>query len=88
MKLDGKDAGRVAFAPYELEIEDLKKGKHIMEFTLFGNRFNTFGALHNCGPSIWYGPPYWYSTEDSWCYEYNTKKMGILKSPVIKMYKY
>ena len=85
--IDGKDAGNIVFAPYNLEIIDIAAGEHQIEFTLFGNRYNTFGALHNCGKCNYYGPKYWYSTENSWCYEYNTKQTGILKSPIITMYK-
>lgn len=83
--MDGQDMGNIVFAPYDLEIENVAGGEHTVEFTLFGNRHNTFGALHNCGPSIYYGQHYWYSTGNSWCYEYNIKKTGILKSPVITM---
>ncbi len=84
---DGEEKGNIAFEPYTLMLENVKKGKHILEMKFFGNRNNTFGALHNCGRSTWYGPNYWYSIEDSWCYEYNLKNTGILKSPVLKMLK-
>ena len=67
-------------------IRNIKKGKHTIEFKLFGNRHNTFGALHNCSINKWVGPDYWYTKDDTWCYEYNTKETGILKSPVITMY--
>lgn len=59
----------------------------MLEFTFYGNRYNTFGALHNCGDSLWFGANYWYSSGNAWCYEYNTKPTGILKSPVITMLK-
>ena len=85
MKFDGKE-DYVVFAPYDLHIENVSAGEHTVEFTVFGNRHNTFGGLHNCGISIYYGQGYWYSTENSWSYEYNLKQAGILRSPVIKMY--
>mgnify|MGYP003316672145 CR=1 FL=1 len=69
-----------------LHIENVAAGEHTVEFTVFGNRHNTFGGLHNCGISIYYDQGYWYSTENSWSYEYNLKQAGILRSPVIKMY--
>lgn len=84
--MDGKPVGNVVFAPYDLEIKNVTAGEHTLEFTLFGNRHNTFGGLHNCGPSVYYGQHYWYSTGQSWSYEYNIKPTGILKSPVISMY--
>jgi hypothetical protein len=46
---------------------------------------NTFGALHNCGDNDWPGPEIWYTKDSEWCYEYNVKETGILKSPVIRM---
>ena len=85
VKFDGKE-DYVVFAPYDLHIENVSAGEHTVEFTVFGNRHNTFGGLHNCGISIYYGQGYWYSTENSWSYEYNLKQAGILRSPVIKMY--
>lgn len=87
VKIDGQDAGNIVFAPYDLYVNGVSAGEHTVEFTLFGNRHNTFGGLHNCGISIYYGQGYWYSTENSWSYEYNLKPSGILKSPVITMYK-
>jgi len=80
--VDGKAVGNLVFAPYNLEIKRVPAGEHVIEFVLFGNRLNTFGGLHNCGPNIYYGQHYWYSTDQSWSYEYNIKPMGILKSPV------
>ena len=85
--LDGKDVGNIVFFPYDLHIENVEKGEHTIEFVLYGNRHNTFGGLHNCGISIYYGQGYWYSTDNSWSYEYNLKPSGILRSPVITMHK-
>ena len=85
--VDGSEAGKIAFAPYELTVEKLKPGKHTVEYILYGNRVNTFGSLHNCGKNSWVGPDHWYSKGDEWSYEYNLKPVGILKSPVIKVIK-
>lgn len=85
--VDGEDKGAVVFAPYDLSIQDVSAGEHKIEFKLFGNRYNTFGALHNCGNSVWVGPENWYAEDDDWCYEYDIRKTGILKSPVITMMK-
>lgn len=84
--MDGETVGNIVFAPYDLEIKNVAAGEHIIEFVLFGNRHNTFGGLHNCGPNVYYGQHYWYSTDQSWSYEYNIKQTGILKSPVFSMY--
>ena len=83
--LDGENIGDIIIMPYSIRLPKLKKGKHTLEFTLYGNRFNTFGALHNCGDNDWPGPEIWYTKDSEWCYEYNVKETGILKSPVIRM---
>lgn len=84
--MDGAPVGNIVFAPYDLQIGNVAAGEHIMEFTLFGNRHNTFGGLHNCGTCAYYGQHYWYATEQSWSYEYNLKPTGIMRSPVFSMY--
>jgi len=85
---DGKVAGTIAYAPYKVMIDPVKSGKHTMEFVLFGNRYNTFGALHNADTAmVWRsGPDGWRTTGDAWCYEYKLKETGILASPVIELF--
>lgn len=99
---DGEDLGVIAYAPYEVYIKDAKKGKHILTLTLFGNRHNSFGALHiNNTKTTWFGPGAWdfkidyrvydggiaYLNEDDTKYEYSLKPFGILASPKIKYLK-
>lgn len=85
-KIDGMDLGRIAFSPYILKTGPLEVGHHLLELTVFGNRVNTFGPLHNCDQTeIWIGPNAWRSTGTSWCYEYQLKPMGILISPQVRM---
>ena len=68
-------------------LENVKSGKHIIELTLFSNRHNTFGALHNADTdTIWFGPNSWRTVGDAWCYEYKLKDTGIIASPVISIY--
>lgn len=86
VRIDGKDVGRIVFAPYEITVDNLSVGEHTVEFILFGNRANAFGPIHYCGLGQWHGPDHWYSSGDDWSYEYNFKKTGILKSPVITLY--
>ncbi len=89
VNLDGKDVGKIAFSPYCLAV-DACAGKHKVELTLFGNRYNTFGALHNteCDtPNYWQGPSAWYTKGTSWSYEYQFKRTGILKSPTFRLKK-
>jgi hypothetical protein len=87
VSIDGKRAGIIAYAPYKLAVNNVKAGKHLIEFTLFGNRYNTFGALHNADTAnTWHGPAAWRSSGDAWCYEYKLKDTGIMASPVIEVY--
>jgi len=88
VKFDSKDIGVIVYSPYELNVENVNKGKHIIEFELYGNRYNTFAALHNVDWSIWSttDPNTWHVTGNKWSYEYNFKDMGIMKSPIIEVY--
>ncbi len=82
--VDGTRAGTIAFDPYTLTIPSLSKGTHSVEITLFGNRINSFGPVHNCDKIWkWHGPNAWRTTGDRWSYEYVLKPTGILKSPAI-----
>ena len=85
VKIDGKDQKIIAYAPYTLMSGKLAEGEHVVEFTLYGTRVNTFGALHNCGYNSWIGPNHWYSEGYEFCYEYVLKQTGILASPVIEL---
>ena len=91
VSLDGKDLGIIAYAPYEVKADNLKKGKHRLKITLYGTRNNCFGALHNTDDKLrWIGPEAWkfmHDGKDRWEYEYSLKPMGILASPEIKYYK-
>ena len=86
--VDGKPVGVIAYAPYKLMVENVKSGKHTIELTLFGNRYNTFGALHNANTAnTWHGPNSWRTQGDGWCYEYKLKDTGIMASPIIEIFK-
>ena len=85
--IDNEVVGDIFIMPYKIAIPEIKKGRHQLKFKLFGNRFNTFGALHNCGDGDWPGPGYWYTEDSEWCYEYKVRETGILKSPVIHLLK-
>jgi len=86
VKLDGKPIGSVAFAPYTLDLGVLAYGAHELEITAFGNRYNTFGAIHNVANTRWHGPNAWRTTGAEWSDAYVLKPMGILKSPRIGAY--
>lgn len=85
LQMDGGRAADLAYAPYEYEFTNLAPGKHEVGITVYGNRVNGFGCLHNCDDSLtWYGPDCWRSEGIRWCYEYRLRRMGLLVSPQIE----
>ncbi len=85
--VDGVDCGNIAYPPYKLKVDNLKAGKHSVTYRLYGNRYNTFSALHSLisdKDHVYTGPMYWRSSGDQWAYEYQTRPLGILKTPVIR----
>ena len=86
--VDGERKGRIVLPPYRLMIENVKKGKHTVTLTLFGNRHNCFGALHHINEGdMWFGPAAWRTHGNNWNYGYKLAKTGILKNPVVRIYK-
>jgi hypothetical protein len=76
--LDGKLAGKIAFAPFRVELGVLSAGAHRVDITAFGHRFNGFGAVHNTNTRLsWHGPDAWQSRDAFWAYEYQLKAGGI-----------
>lgn len=81
--VDGEDRGNIAFSPYALKI-DCAPGEHEVAVRLYGTRQNGFAQLHHT-PGIYFyqSPNSWRSAGDLWCYEYQFKPAGVLKSPEI-----
>lgn len=84
VRVDGQEKGKIAFAPYTLELGRVNNGKHTIGITAYGNRINAFGAVHNCDDTyFWFGPDAWRTIGNRWSYEYRLKPMGVLISPRI-----
>ena len=84
VKVDGELKGNIVYPPYILKVDGLDGGKHKLDITLYGNRFNCFGAVHMANAMrTWHGPDAWRTREDEWSYEYILKEVGILTAPVI-----
>ncbi|MBQ9510901.1 MAG: hypothetical protein IJR55_04345 [Clostridia bacterium] len=82
--VDGKRVGVVAYPPYRLSLGKLPKGKHELKITLYGNRMNTFGTLHNIDENIWYCSSHrWRDKGRSFVPEYLVHETGITSSPRI-----
>lgn len=81
--LDKNELGTLAFAPYRMLCGSVAKGRHILEITVFGNRHNAFGAVHNIDHTeTWQGPNIWRTTGNKWSYEYQLKQQGLLSAPL------
>ncbi|MBQ4603475.1 MAG: hypothetical protein IJB16_02635, partial [Clostridia bacterium] len=86
VSVDGETKGKIVYPPYHLEISGLSEGKHKVDVTLFGHRYNSFGAVHLTDINhAWHGPDAWRSNEERWSYEYVFREVGILARPVIKI---
>jgi len=84
--LDGKLAGKIAFAPFQLDLGVLAPGEHQLDITAFGNRVNTFGPLHNANEKMtWIGPAAWRHTGANFAYEYQLKRTGVLAAPIVRV---
>jgi hypothetical protein len=84
LSIDGGDWQRIAYAPYEVNLGHLEQGLHRLELIAYGNRVNAFGTVHNCDETTeWYGPNEWRTEGERFAYEYQIKKMGVLKTPII-----
>lgn len=80
--IDGTQAGNIIFSPYTLELPQLASGRHEVTIMLYGTRYNGFAQLHHTpGVYFYQSPNSWRSALDLWCYEYQFKPAGILKSP-------
>ncbi len=80
---DGVRLGELTFAPYDLDVPQTET----LDLVLFGNRVNTFGAVHMVGDGDRFlHPGCWRSSGDGWSEEYVLQQVGILSSPEILPY--
>ena len=81
--VDGEEKGLIATAPYRVPLGHLA-GKHHIVIKAYGNRVNTFGCVHNCDDTTcWFSPDAWRTSGSRFSYEYNLKRTGILKAPLL-----
>jgi hypothetical protein len=84
--LDGRDAGTIAFAPFRLDLGRVRPGKHRLDLTCYGHRFNAFGCVHNLNDeNTWRQsmPAAWRSVGRFWTYGYQLRPMGLLNAPTV-----
>jgi hypothetical protein len=83
----GKRQGTIAFAPYTINFRVPEQGNsETVDIVLFGNRVNSFGAVHMVtdGPR-YLAPQAWRTRGDAWSDEYVLEPAGILSSPRISL---
>lgn len=86
VSIDGIVRGIIAYSPYRLNIDALPAGKHTVSLELFGNRYNSFGSLHNADANTWWiDAMVWRTEGDRWTYDYLVRDFGILAPPEIKI---
>lgn len=81
--VDGREAGAIAFAPFECPFGELSAGRHTVDLTLYGHRANSFGVIHLAFRIPWIGPQAWRTRGDLFSYEYQLRPLGITMAPRI-----
>lgn len=77
--VDQKAAGLIAFAPHKLSLGKLCAGEHELKICAYGNRFNSFGTLHNCNDEYkWYGPDSYRTRGSEWSETWCLRCFGVL----------
>jgi hypothetical protein len=83
VRLDGREAGAIAWAPWRVDLGEVAAGSHELELTCFGDRRNAFAQVHHAGPERhrWWGPDSWRSQGEDWSDEYVLAPHGVLSAP-------
>lgn len=84
VRLDGRNMDFIIGEPWSVNLGDVASGTHLLELTLFGTRYNSFGQVHNCDVNeAYWGPKTWRSSGLEWTYGYKLKPFGILTEPTL-----
>ena len=85
VRVDGKEAGFAALAPYCVSLGFMEKGAHRLDITVFGTRVNGFGPVHNNVSDFPYQGPNAWRTHHSplWSDIYQLRPTGLLNAPEI-----
>ena len=84
--VDGQKKGKILYAPYKADLGKISAGAHELRLTLYGNRFNTFGQLHNTTAVPWDGTYAWRTDGKEWSYDLLTRPVGIMRAPTYEIY--
>ncbi|OCF32064.1 glycoside hydrolase family 2 [Kwoniella heveanensis BCC8398] len=84
--LNAKRVGLLVHEPYATELGVLPAGEHRVDFTVYGNRHNSFGAIHLvANKTNWLNADSWRSDFDWWSEEYVLGQVGILNAPRVEV---
>lgn len=81
--VDGEELpGLLVFPPNVISLGNIEKGEHNLDITIYGNRHNTLGHLHNVilKPSF-PSPNYWHPEKRFYTPEYMIRPFGIFTTP-------
>lgn len=82
---DGEQIANI-YPPYVAKLGPLEEGEHVVHITYYGSRINAFGPVHLADEKKTYvSPEVWRTEGDSWCYEYQLRKLGILVTPILTL---
>ena len=83
VRLDGREAGAIAWAPWRVDLGEVAAGMHELELVCFGDRRNAFAQVHHANPERhrWWGPDWWRSAGSDWSEEYVLTTHGVLSGP-------
>ncbi|MCL2647141.1 MAG: hypothetical protein FWD61_09065 [Phycisphaerales bacterium] len=71
----------IAFAPFRAP---LPANTTTFDITLYGNRANLLGPLHNTNKHWrWWGPTSWRTSGSNWSLEYQLRSTGLLAAPIL-----
>ena len=80
ISVDTSETKQVYRAPFRAVFDNLKRGVHHAEITVYGTRINQFGQLH-CRPrNTYWGPKSWRTEGGDWSYAYQLRPQGLLAS--------
>lgn len=85
VSVDGERKGIIAYAPHRASLGQLASGRHTITVTLYGNRFNSFGMLHNANENYtWYGNSSYRTDGSDWTYDYMLRPVGIMSDVLVE----
>jgi len=81
VSLNGGEQDAIIYPPYHCVFEQPAGGGVAVDLTLYGNRYNAFGALHAVGCDMWPGPDRWRTEGEQWRDAYQLRPLGVLEAP-------